>query len=351
MMSRMRVPGDATRWRRRAAMAMLSLAAALPAAHADCKFKRVATIPVEWVDVRLTLAGSINDTPMQMVVDTGAQRTVVSGPLAEKLKLPLVHVNNVQVGVGGRSEESMSRLDELSLGRYQWHRAKVAVVWNSGGHLPDVLVGAAALFERDVELTDQQMSFFSGTDCEDAELGYWADGVPWVPMFAKTAEDLRVKVTVQVNGVPVLALVDSGAPFSVLDATVARRLGFEPDDPALRTGVVGGIGKHLNAVSVIALDSLAIGPEIVKRPRIQVTDLWGSAQHDLPPTQAGDFFAARPTMILGADFVRSHRLLFANSQHRLYFSYLGGEVIQVPRPAALAAATAPAAASAPVAAH
>lgn len=344
MMSKRQVQDDSTRWRRRAAMAMLSFVAALPSAHADCKFKRVGTIPVEWVQDRLTLAGSINDTPMQMVVDTGAEQTVVSGQLAEKLKLSLTHVNDYQVGFGGRSEESMSRLDEFSLGRYQWHRTKVAVTW-SGSHLPDVLVGAAALFERDVELTDKQLTFFSATGCDDAELGYWAEGVPWVPIFAKSAEDLRVNVTVQVNGVPVRALVDSGAPSSILDAKVARTLGFDPDDPALRVGAVGGIGKHVNAVSVMTLDSIAIGPEIVRRPRIQVADFWGSAHRDVPPTQAGDFFVNQPHMILGADFIRSHRLLFANSQHRLYFSYLGGDVIQAPRPHAEAAA------SAPVAAH
>ena len=345
-MSKMQVRGDSIRWRRLAAMAILSFVAALPSAYADCKFKRVGTIPIEWVEDRLMLAGSINDTPLRMVVDTGAEQTIVSGKLAEKLKLPLIHVNNFQVGFGGRSEESMSRLDEFSLGRYQWHRTKVAVAWN-GSDLPDVLVGASALFERDVELTDKQITFFDGSDCDNAELGYWAEDVPWVPMFAKSAVDLCVYITVQVNGTPVRALVDSGAPSSVLDAPVARSLGFDPDDPALRIGSFGGIGKQMNAISVVTLDSVAIGTEIVRRPRIQVADLWGAAHQEIHATQAGDLFVNQPHMILGADFIRSHRLLFANSQRRLYFSYLGGAVIRAPR----ATAPAPAAASAPMAAH
>jgi hypothetical protein len=33
-------------------------------------------------------------------------------------------------------------------------------------------------------------------------------------------------------------------------------------------------------------------------------------------------------MLLGVDFVRSHHLLFAVSQRRMYFSYLGGEVFR-----------------------
>jgi hypothetical protein len=33
-----------------------------------------------------------------------------------------------------------------------------------------------------------------------------------------------------------------------------------------------------------------------------------------------------PDMLLGADFLRSHRVLLAMSQRRLYFSYVGGRV-------------------------
>lgn len=331
MMSAKRTRGVSIGAGRMAVLAGVLSAMALPAASADCKFKRVGALPVAWEGGRLTLSGSINDTPMRMVVDTGAEQTVVSGALAERLKLPLIHVNNVQVGVGGRSEESMSRLDEFSLGRFQWHRTRVGVAWNAP-HMPDVLVGAAALFERDVELTATQLAFFVSSDCGDSELGYWADGVPWVATFAPTPQDLRVNITVQVNGVPVRALVDSGAPSSVLDSEVARSLGFDPDDPARRVGTQGGIGDHVNAVSVMTLDTVAIGAEVVRRPRMRVADLWGSARHDMRPSEAGDFFENQFHLVLGADFIRAHHLLFANSQRRLYFSYIGGDVFEAPKP-------------------
>ena len=309
-------------------------------AETHCRFKRIGTIPIEWKADRLTLDGSINDTPLQMVVDTGAQQTVVSGALAQRLKLGLVHVDNVQVGFGGRSEESMTRLDEFSLGRFQWHRAKVGVVWDAKD-LPDVLVGAPLLFERDLELTDKQIAFFTATDCGDAPLGYWADDVPWLPMLAPAPRDMRVSVKVVVDGLAVRALVDSGAPSSVLDSAVARRLGFDPDAPAGRVGGMAGVGTHVNPVSVMTLDSVAIGPEVVRRARIRVADLWGSAARDLRGSEAGDVLVDAPQMILGADFIRSHRLLFAGSQRRLYFSYLGGDVFQAPVPAQPASATAP----------
>ena len=33
-------------------------------------------------------------------------------------------------------------------------------------------------------------------------------------------------------------------------------------------------------------------------------------------------------MLLGLDFLRSHRVLIAHSQRKLYFSYIGGTVFQ-----------------------
>ena len=321
---------------RRHAVAALLLAAAA-AAQGQCKFKRIATIPVEWRDNRLTLDGSINGTPLRMTVDTGAMQTVVSGALSERLKLTPAHVNNAQLGLGGRSEMSMARLEEFSLGRFQWNRMKVAIVWQSRG-LPDVLVGAPLLFARDVELTDKSIAYYEAEGCDDAPLGYWADDVPWLPTAPSRGEDQRVSVTVKVNGVPVRALVDSGAPASLLDASVARRLGVHPEDPALVVGHMYGIGEHKSPMSVMTLDRVEIGPEIVRKARIQVADMWGSIRADTLPSERGDIQSDADLMILGADFIRAHHLLFATSQRRLYFSYLGGEVFSAPKPRGAASA-------------
>jgi hypothetical protein len=38
------------------------------------------------------------------------------------------------------------------------------------------------------------------------------------------------------------------------------------------------------------------------------------------------------SMLLGADFLRSHRVLVAHSQRKIYFTYAGGPVFQLNRP-------------------
>jgi hypothetical protein len=41
-----------------------------------------------------------------------------------------------------------------------------------------------------------------------------------------------------------------------------------------------------------------------------------------------------PSMLLGVDFLRSHRVLVAHSQRRIYFTHNGGPVFQLSRPTA-----------------
>lgn len=315
----------------RVVMAVLACLAVPQAAQADCKYKRLGAIASEWVDSRLTIAGSVNDTPLRMAIDTGAVWTTLSSTLATRLNVVLAHVDNYVLGIGGKSEISMARLEELSLGRFQWRKAKVAVAWSAEG-LPDVLVGANLLLQNDVEFDGKEIVFFSPSGCDDASLGYWGDDVPWVPTEGVTKNDLRANITVLVDGHPVRALVDSGAPTTILDSAAARRLGVDPDDPRTQLGSSGGFGAHVTAMSVATFDTIAIGPEIVHRPRVQVGSLWQGVRDDIHEMATERYVDQQPEMILGADFIRSHRLLFATSQRRLYFSYLGGEVFTAPRP-------------------
>ncbi len=312
-----------------AAFAVVACLALAPAAQAACKYKRLGSIPSQWIGSRLMIDGSINDHSLKMAVDTGAYWTTVSSSLATRLDIVLAHVDNYNFGIGGKSEISMGRLEELSIGRFQWRNAKVSVTWKDAG-LPDVLVGANLLLENDVEFDGKEIVFFSPSGCEDASLGYWADDVPWVPTEPVTARDMRTNITVQVNGQPVRALVDSGAPTTILDSAAARRLGVDPDDPRAQVGKSGGIGGHVTAMSVATFDSIAIGPEIVRHPRIRVGNLWQGFREDVHTPATERYVAEQPEMLLGADFIRSHRILFATSQRRLYFSYLGGEVFSAP---------------------
>ena len=311
----------------------MSLMAAWPAAQATCQYKQLGVIPATWVDRRLEIDGSVDLAPLKMTIDTGTAWTSVSSAVAARLNLRTAPTVTTEITPAGEKSGTTAKLKELSLGRFQWIEPWVVVGWQGAG-APDVMVGANVLLEHDVELDGHRIVFFAPTGCEDAALGYWADDVPWVPTVAAAPRDQRTVVTVQVNGQPVRALVDSGSPATILDSAAARRLGAEPEDPDAQGGQPAGAGSRVKRVSVARVDAVAIGPEIVRHVRLQVGDLRPGGRGDVPATKPSSEF---PEMILGADFVQSHHLLFATSQHRLYFSYLGGEVFSAPPRTAVAA--------------
>jgi predicted aspartyl protease len=321
-------------------LAVLSLCALLAttAAHAACQYRRVGRVPVAWKDQRLMLAGTVNGTPVDMLVDTGSAAMQISRAFAEKLGLGLwpVSANGVRLeeaGRGGRSELWRARVDEISFGQVQWKGAHLAVFdgVSGAGKGPDVLVGAGFLLQRDAELTADAITFFEPADCgPDASLAYWGDPVPWTATEATKPDDLRAVVTVLVDGHPVRALVDSGAPTSVIDLPVARALGFDPAAAASQAGRSGGIGSHTMPTWPATFQTFEIGDEVIRHPRLRVEDMYGAVRTDFQFTSTEKELSGQAHMLLGADFLQSHRVLFATSQRRIYFSYLGGPVFGVP---------------------
>jgi hypothetical protein len=93
----------------------------------------------------------------------------------------------------------------------------------------------------------------------------------------------------------------------------------------------GGIGEHPVDTRVAIFDRIEIGTEQIKHARLEVADIFG----DNKEMETGSYLPHpadirdKPDMLLGADFLRSHRVLIAAEQHLLYFTYSGGPIFQV----------------------
>lgn len=90
----------------------------------------------------------------------------------------------------------------------------------------------------------------------------------------------------------------------------AKGAGLKMDAPGtVRAGEVVGIGERRVGHWSTRVDTLSIGDETIRNARIGVVETLGDLGIDI---------------VLGADFLRSHRVLFAMSQEKLYISYVGG---------------------------
>jgi len=310
--------------------------AALPApcpAETRCRYAIAATLPISAFVPQAVVEGTVNGTPTRMLLDTGAVRTLFTRAQVEKMGLPLRHSSRTAMGVGGESNQYLTRIDEMSIGSIHGNRLTPGVIWDLKGNTPfGVVVGADFLFQSDLEiaLAARQLRFLRPSGCEDAFVAYWDSNASVVDLNIPPAPDRRPLFTVEVNGQKMRAIIDSGAYRSVIDLAAAKRAGLTPESrEVVPSRAIMGVGRHESASWVAPFDSFAIGNEIIKNVRIAIADLWAAALADSNNIRTAEFLNEQPEMLLGADFLRAHRVLFALGQRRLYFSYVGGNVFEV----------------------
>jgi hypothetical protein len=151
-------------------------------------------------------------------------------------------------------------------------------------------------------------------------------------MRSGPGDDLRPRITVELNGQKVTAMIDSGAQYSVIDLRAGRKIGVSPDSAEVTAlaGTAGGIGTHAVSQWIVPVATVAIGDETIKNVKLRMADLWGAVRRDRDTEATFEMREAQPMMLLGADFLAAHHVLFARSQGRFYFSYLGGTVFGAP---------------------
>jgi len=280
-----------------------------------CLYVNVASVPVHYTgpSLDLTMDGSINGTPAQLLVDTGASDTALTRTGTEPRDMTLWMTGASSVGIGGHTRVYRTRYKEFRAGPASSKSGELRVLHDFG--VPpsyDGLVGAPFLLQSDFEisLAEKEVRFFRPKNCSDRFLAYWDKDAVVVPFESSWSSSPNPQFTVLLNGKKLNAVIDSGASVTSVTLDAAKRAGIKLDGPNVqRLGESVGVGEARVARWGATFDTLQIGGEIIRNADVGVLDA-SFGQIDL---------------LLGADFLRAHRVLFAMSQHKLYISYIGGE--------------------------
>lgn len=304
---------------RRTAAAALLLAMLAPA-HAQqakpgvCRFIKIADIPVQYTGpgLGITMEGSIDGTPARLLVDTGSSLTALTYTGTERRGLKLWGNGTFGRGIGGYTRIHGTRIKEFVAGPTRSVNASMQVI-GAFGSPPDedAILGAHFLLQTDFEifLAQKRLSFFRPVECGDTSLAYWETATVAIPFEDSPSPSPNPRFTVLLNGTKMRAMIDSGASVTVVSLAAAKRTGLKLDAPGVeRLGDVTGIGERRVARWGAVFDQLQIGEETITHAQVGVIN-----------TEETDV-----DVILGADFLRSHRVLFAMSQKKLYLSYVGG---------------------------
>jgi predicted aspartyl protease len=339
-------------WRRLvAALAALGMAAAcgiVGAAGPGCKLVKIEDWPIRVQRNRLLVDGAINGQKISVMLDTGAVKTVIFRAAAVRLQLPLSGATRERMfGVGGETKVDVALVDEFRIGQAAQKELRMLV---AGEHdLGDgigVLLGEDLLQQFDIEfdLAHNAVRLFQPKDCDGVSLAYWVRvGASEVEFEALDAMRPQVILPVQINGEPLRALLDSGSAVSVLDKADAGRLGVTPETPGvIAAGSSTGVGKKTVDIWIGPFRSFTIGNETIRDTEIPFSDMYKDATYRFTGSSLSHKISIWHSMLLGADFLRSHRVMVAHSQRKIFFTYVGGPVFQLNRPPAPGSETRPA---------
>lgn len=282
-----------------------------------CKYFPIAELPLRYTGpaLQVTIDGSIDGVPGPMLVDTGASFTMLTRTGTERRGLGLGTTGNAAQGVGGVSRLYQVRLREFAVGPVKTGQANMWVLGDMGSAPSyDAIIGAPFLLQTDLELSlaEKKMRFLRSKGCDDTSfLAYWDGDIFEIPFERYEAKSANPHFTVEVNGTKIEAIIDTGAVNTSISARGAKKAGLNLGAAgAVRIGNAIGAGR--DRVPVWGTKAtLKIGSETVENAEIGVMDDDGrESSYDL---------------LLGDDFLRAHRVLFAMSQKKLYISYVGGE--------------------------
>ena len=293
-----------------------------PAAHAACRYAPVATLQLRGAgDIwQPTVDGTINGMPAVMLFDTGAQASSLLKDSADKFGLSLIQGRGYSTGVGGVSTNYIAEVKDFSVGDARSGKVRLRVLGNTGRRMPfDAIVGADFALQMDLEisLAEGEIKFYRASGCDDTFLAYWSADAMEVPFGGTDTGHPNPRFIVEVNGTKMEAVLDTGASNTSMTRAAAERAGIRVGDAnVLKAGSAVGIGDKRIDIWQVEAD-FTIGSETIRNANLSIRD---------HPPQGNN--VGMPDMLIGADFLRAHRVLISMSQRRMYVSYLGGEVFR-----------------------
>ncbi len=306
----------------------LALAGGAAAETGKCKVAGIAEWPLRAEDRRPVIDGAINGRKIGILLDTGSAMSLVRRSAATRLGLTRYQTPRRVISIAGESEAEYVHIDEFLIGQGVRKNWEVLVAGEHGFDSDTAVILGDDFFQKvDVEfdLAHDAVRLYETRDCEGVSLAYWAtEPAGEVPIEAGS----RIWLTIAINGKPVRAGLDSGSGISVLSKADAARLGVTPESPGVVAGgcITDGDSKRGMDSWIGQFESFAIGSEMIRNPRIRFADLWKQMTYTETGSRLPTRLAGRPDMLLGADFLRAHRVLVSRSQRKMYFTYAGGTV-------------------------
>jgi len=203
-----------------------------------CGLKRVESYALEPDTEGHTYISQLIDKPRQMIVDTGGARSELYSSAVREMGLKTMRANTAahhnpydsgeQVAMNGYVSDMVAIAPSISFGVLKFENATFSVVQDSrkpplaDNEIAGTL-GPNHLMTFDVEFdfAAHRLNLYLQPHCAGSAV-YWAQAYTVVPFTLSREGHILLRMTL--DGKPVTATLDSGAPVSTLDMAAAARL-------------------------------------------------------------------------------------------------------------------------------
>jgi predicted aspartyl protease len=293
------------RWLAALLLAGCTAASPTPTPQA-CTVRKAAEIPLGVERGFITAPVTLDGKPAALVIDTGAETSLVT-PIAQTLLRlqPDPGRRTMVQGTGGTLTTQNVRLQSFGIGGMEVLDQSVAV-----GPLPAAqgaamnasgLLGADWFRDFDVELDlpHRRMALYQVEGCR-------GDYVPWPgPKVSVVAEIYRrglVILPAELDGQPITALLDSGANRSVVSTAAAERI-----------GVGAAALARDRAGTAFGVDGASLTTHDHRFGELRV----GAARYASPTLNVSPLRVTVADMLLGLDWLRGNRVWIAYAARRV----------------------------------
>lgn len=200
-----------------------------------------------WLTTDVTVNG---EGPFAFILDTGAQRAVISPSLAARLKLPSVPGVTVE-GASGTGSGSMIVAPAYKSGLFDRSFELIAVM-PEGGAVKDGVIGMSPFVSGRLEI--------DFTDLRARDGASVATPKDFAAVPARIVQDSFVIVPVLIDGVRAQAMIDTGSLRTTGNLALRDALGFHDGDPRLTPDrPVGGATRDKIPSLKASLGNITLG--------------------------------------------------------------------------------------------
>jgi predicted aspartyl protease len=296
----------------------------------DCKLVRMAELPMTYKFGHAQIPAQVNGKDVAMEIDTGTAITGLTKTTIAGLGL-VTHRQNSRIifDVAGRLSDEYVRVSEFRLD----HLEKGGDYFDVLAALPDVdgLIGVDVLrnYDADFDFARGELNLFRHHPCSDRAV-YWTGSYVALPFSTVTGNstvipgrvvsdgmnklgvmnDGHIRVAMMLDGQQVYAVIDTGAPVSVISMQEAQRLfGLSAASPGVeKVGKFSGLsGGQLDSYRY-PFKTLEMGGLSVLNPKIRIAE----GRNFLEPDYA--------SLLLGMDVLQKLHLYIAYGEGKIYLT-------------------------------